>query len=230
MNNREVKIKLSLTYTEIQKLERLKNLETIKGKRGALHYLLHERYTTEKIPYEKEFLEKVADFFNKKISGEEFNAFILEAANTKKSEMMLLFDSLFFQPQAGEVIRKSYSISDNDKERLDQIVLSLKENNLSKRNISQSTVIRLLLQNFEVYQEMSDAECIQKLIAFQNKLNELTSFYSRAESVCLIDEIIKKYPAVSREFETHCSYIDQLYEMNIYLADFINKIRQQKGE
>lgn len=230
MNNREVKIKLSLTDTEIQKLERLKNLETIKGKRGALHYLLHERFTTEKIPYEKEFLEKVADFFNKKISGEEFNAFILEAANTKKSEMMLLFDSLFFQPQAGEVIRKSYSISDKDKERLDQIVLSLKENNISKRNISQSTVIRLLLQNFEVYQEMSDAECIQKLIAFQNKLNELTSFYSRAEFDCLIGEIIKKYPAISKEFQEHNAYIGQLYEMSDYVTNFINAIKQKQGE
>lgn len=91
-------------------------------------------------------------------------------------------------------------------------------------------VIRLLLQNFEVYQEMSDDVCIRKLITFKSKLEELTNAYGKAESDCLIEEIIKKYPVFSSEFEEHLNYTDQLYEMSIYLTDFISKIKQNQGE
>lgn len=227
--NREEKIKLSLTYSEIQKLEKLKNLTQIKGKRGALHYLLHERYTTEKVDYEKEFIEKVADFSNKKISVEEFNLFISEIAKNKKSQMILFFDSLLYQHPTAEIVRKSYSISKQDKKILDDIVSSLKENNISKRNVTQSTVIRLLLQGFEVYQAMSSAECIGKLTAFQEKLTELINIYGRAEFDCLISEIVKKYSDISNEFEIHVNYIAQLYEINTYVIDFIDKIQQKEG-
>lgn len=229
-DNNEEKIKLSLTDTEIHKLEKLKNLDKIKGKRGALHYLLHERFTTEDVPYEKDFLLNVVNFFNKKISDDEFTQFVSEIAKNKKSEMILLFDNLFLQKPTENIIRKSYSISKTDKKRLDDIVLSLKNNNLSKKNITQSTVIRLLLQDFEVYQEMTKEECIKKLQTFQEKLDELTTMYWQAESNCLIDEIIKKYPAVSEEFAMQTAYVEQINEMSIYVRDFINKIQQEKGE
>lgn len=226
----EDKIKLSLTDTEIQKLEKLKNLDKIKGKKGALHYLLHERFTTEDVPYEKEFLLAVVNFFNKKISDDEFAQFVSEIAKNKKSETILLFDNLFLQKSTEKTIRKSYSIAKSDKQILDDIVRSLKNNNLSKRNITQSTVIRLLLQHFEIYQEMKKEECIEKLQKFQEKLAELRNLFGQAEFDCLIEEIIKKYAAVSKEFAMQIYYIEQLYEMDTYVSDFINKIQQQKGE
>lgn len=228
-NNYDEKIKLSLTETEIQKLEKMKHLNGITGKRGALHYLLHERFTMEDVPYEKEFLLKVVDLFNKKISDDEFSVFVSEIAKNKKSEMILLFDNLFLQ-NTENTIRKSYGIAKSDKKRLDDIVSSLKNNKLSKRNITQSTVIRLLLQDFEIYQEMKDQECIDKLTAFNKKLEEMLNIFGRAKNDCLIDEIIKKYSAVSEEFAAHIACIEQLNEMSIYTTDFINKIQQKEGE
>ena len=155
---------------------------------------------------------------------------ISEIAKNKKSQMILFFDSLLYQHPTAEIVRKSYSISKQDKKILDDIVSSLKENNISKRNVTQSTVIRLLLQGFEVCQAMSSAECIEKLTTFQEKLTELINIYGRAEFDCLISEIVKKYSDISNEFEIHVSYIAQLYEINTYVIDFINKIQQKEGK
>lgn len=229
-NNHEEKIKLSLTYSEIQQLEKMKHLNSIKGKRGALHYLLHEKYTVESVSYEQDFLKKLIDFFNKRISIQEFNIFFADIAKEKKNNTILFFDSLFLVQEAGETTRKSYSIAEADKNRLDQIVSCLKASNVLKTKVTQSTVIRALLQNFEVYHALSDNECIEKLTVFKEKLKEMSNIFARAETDCLIGEIIKKYPAISEEFQEHNAYIGQLYEMSDYVTNFINAIKQKQGE